>query len=98
MRSFRGRQPPLDRFGLPVVGVAVDMLEHVDRGQHELGAEASRQPRQHARAPIGTLRRDLRADPVEIFPPELGMGVFDRGELAKDRAGLRIGFGIGEGG
>jgi hypothetical protein len=43
------------------------------------------------------LRRNSRADPVEIFPPELGVGVFDRGELAKDGAGPRIGFRIREG-
>ena len=81
-RSATG-SPRSTALGLLAASVAVDVLENVDRGRRELRAEPSRQPRQDARAPARMLRRDLRADRVEILPLELGMGVFERGELAK---------------
>jgi hypothetical protein len=73
------------------------MFQNVYGRKHKLRAEASRQPRQCARSPAGTLHWNSRADPFEIFSPELRVRVFDRGELSKDCARLRIGFRIREG-
>ena len=53
MRALGLRQPRRDGLWLRVVLAAVDALQGVDDRQHEVDAEAARQPAEHTRAPAG---------------------------------------------
>src|SRR5437868_14663216 len=78
MRSLDLRQASRHGFRLGIVLAAIRLLERVDYGQHEAGAEMSRQPGEGAAAKAWP-QASLCAS-AQPFAPEGGMCLLDSGE------------------
>jgi hypothetical protein len=96
MRALRGRQSAGHRFRLLVVLAAVDLLQGVDRGQHEFGAEAAGKPGERAGTESRLQPRLLSTDRGQALAPELRVRILDLGEAAIDLCQLGILLGLGE--
>src|SRR5262249_19571166 len=94
--ALRHMQPACPRFRLLVVLPAVSLLEIADGREHELRAEATSEPGEHAGPPARLKLADICADAAELIAPELRMGFFHRREAAIDLAQMRILLRLGE--
>ena len=97
MRPFGGRQPAGDSFGLRIVSAAVQMLERIDRRQHESRAEAPREPSERAGPETGAQLRHAVIDRRDVVLPVLGVGLLDRRQAPIDLRQLRVLLGLRQG-